>query len=63
MTRLADLEAQMEFQYVKHLLLIREQQKLKVQYEFMATLPVGVDAFKDDLERVLKKENAMMKSH
>ncbi len=49
-TRLIELQAQMEFSFVKYMKLLRDHEQLKAQYQLLVTLPVGLDAFKDDLE-------------
>lgn len=53
MTRLADLESQMEFAYAKHMQLVRERELLAVQTERLRDLPVGIEAFQDDLKKYL----------
>ena len=53
LTRLADLESQMEFAYAKHRQLMRQREILRVQTETLRDLPVGVDAFKEDLEKLI----------
>ncbi|GKY93871.1 hypothetical protein MPSEU_000354000 [Mayamaea pseudoterrestris] len=49
LTRLLDLETQMEFAYAKHMMLLRKQKLLRAQYDVLKDLPVGIDAIKDDL--------------
>jgi hypothetical protein len=51
--RLADLEAQMESSFAKHVQLQRTQKHLQAQYEVLKDLPVGLDALQDEL---VKKE-------
>lgn len=48
LTRLADLEAQMEYEFVKLTQLGREQKKIRVEYEVLEKLPVGKEAFQED---------------
>lgn len=55
LTRMADLEAQMEYAYVKHMQLVKRQTDLKLQSEILKNLPVGIDAIKDDLEALEEK--------
>jgi hypothetical protein len=50
LTRLADLEAQMEFAFAKHLQLMTAGKRLHVQTETLRDLPVGLECFKDDLD-------------
>jgi hypothetical protein len=52
LTRLADLEAQLEYAYAKHIQLMKKQKELNLQAKILAKLPVGVNAFKEDLEAV-----------
>lgn len=52
LTRLIDLEAQMEFAFVKHLHLMLEQKKLRAKYEMLDSLPVGIDAFSEELDKL-----------
>lgn len=58
LTRLADLEAQMEYAYAKHMQLVNRQNELKLQVNVLSTLPVGIEAFKEELE-VLNPEEGM----
>uniref|UniRef100_A0A7S2YEY4 Uncharacterized protein n=1 Tax=Entomoneis paludosa TaxID=265537 RepID=A0A7S2YEY4_9STRA len=51
LTRLADMEAEMECAYAKHMLLKARQKKLRAQYELMENLPVGIEAIQDDLDK------------
>jgi hypothetical protein len=55
LTRLVDLEAQMEFAFAKQMALIAEQKKLEIQYKVLENLPVGLEAYQEELDR-LKKE-------
>lgn len=52
MARLTDLTAQMEFQYAKHLQLSREHEIIKIKLSVLQGLPVGTDAFRDDLQKL-----------
>jgi hypothetical protein len=49
LTRLADLEAQLEYAYAKHVQLMKIQEDLNLQSKILAKLPVGIDAFKEEL--------------
>jgi hypothetical protein len=51
LTRLLDLETQMEYAFAKHMLLVKKQKLLRAQYDVLKDLPVGIDAIKDDLAR------------
>lgn len=48
LTRLADLEAQMEYEFTKLMKLGRKQQKLRLEYQVLEQLPVGKEAFEED---------------
>ena len=50
LVRLVDLEAQMEYAYAKHMLLVKRQKELQLQAKVLADLPVGFEAFKEELE-------------
>jgi hypothetical protein len=50
LARLVDLEAQMEYAYAKHMQLVNRQKELQAQAKVLSDLPVGVEAFKEDLE-------------
>ena len=56
LARLSDANAEMEFQYAKHLQLTKEHEIIKAKIERLKELPVGVDAFKDDLDALMKKD-------
>lgn len=56
LTRLADLEAQMEFAHAKHVLLVKRHQVLMKQYEHLEGLPVGLEAFQAELEAMVQTE-------
>ncbi|GAX14857.1 hypothetical protein FisN_29Lh069 [Fistulifera solaris] len=58
LTRLADLEAQMEYEFAKHMQLVIKHKELKAQYQLLERLPVGIDAIKDDLARLENKASA-----
>jgi hypothetical protein len=52
LTRLVDLEAQMEYEFAKFMQLEVERQILAVKYEHMQTLPIGFDAFTEDYQNM-----------
>ena len=52
--RLSHLTAQMEFQYAKHLQLSTEHDIIKAKISTLKDLPVGMDAFREDLEKLMK---------
>jgi hypothetical protein len=54
--RLADLTAQMEFQYAKHIQISKEHDIVKAKLSVLRTLPVGMDAVKEDLDKLMKQE-------
>jgi hypothetical protein len=56
--RLADLEAQMEYEFAKHMQILNKHKELKAQYQLLESLPVGIDAIKDDLARLENKASA-----
>lgn len=56
MSRLTDLTAQMEFAYAKQLKLQREQEVVRAKIELLEKLPVGSDAYREDLERLTAAE-------
>ena len=49
LARLLELEASMEYAYTKHMLLVKRQEELEEQHKVLETLPVGIDAIKEDL--------------
>jgi len=53
LARLLELEASMEYAYAKHMLLVKRQKELGEQYKVLETLPVGIDAIKEDLQKPL----------
>jgi hypothetical protein len=50
LSRLADLQSQMEYQYAKYLILCKEHEICKVKLHVIKTLPIGFDAFREELE-------------
>ena len=46
-----EAESQLDYTYAKHLLLIRKQKLLRSQIETLEQLPVGAEAFDDDLKK------------
>lgn len=62
LVRLADLEAQMEYAYAKHMQVCQEHEIVKEKIEVLEKLPVGYDAFKDDLEKLIAQEGEKKKA-
>lgn len=56
LTRLADLEAQVEFEYAKYIMLAKRHKVLLAQYDHLEGLPVGVEAFEDELKALVKAD-------
>jgi hypothetical protein len=46
-----EAESQLDYTYAKHLLLIRKHKSLRSQIEKLEQLPVGAEAFQDDLNQ------------
>lgn len=57
LARLADLNSQMEFAYAKHLLLVRKHEIAKARIRVLKDLPVGIDACRDDLDKMISEES------
>ena len=53
MIRLADLEAQMEYAYAKHMLLVKKRRELRQQHKKLKGLPVGIEAIQKDLDELI----------
>ena len=58
MIRLADLEAQMEYAYAKHMLLVKKRRELQQQHEVLKDLPVGIEAIQEDLDKLIASSAA-----
>ena len=58
LARLADLEAQMEFAYAKHVMLAKRHTLLLAQYDHLESLPVGVDAFEEELKALVNADTS-----
>jgi hypothetical protein len=56
LTRLADLESQLDFALAKHTQLARQRELLEVQAEHLKTLPVGFEAFQDELVKLIEED-------
>jgi len=52
LTRLIDLEAQMEYAFAKHMQLVVAQKVLRAQYDVLEKAPIGIDAFQEDLDKL-----------
>lgn len=55
LTRLVDLEAQMEFAFAKHLQLVTGGKRLHAQTETLQDLPVGMECFNKEYDVVAAK--------
>jgi hypothetical protein len=51
-TRLAELEASMEYTFAKHMLLVKKRKQLQAQHKVLEKLPVGIEAIQEDLEKL-----------
>ena len=58
LARLADLEAQMEYAYVKHMQLVKRQRELQLQAKVLERLPVGLEAVRDELAAITVEATA-----
>ena len=61
LTRLANMEAEMEFAYAKHMMLKAKQRCLRVQCELLENLPHGIEAIQDDLDKLEKEAELLEK--
>jgi hypothetical protein len=50
LTRLVDMEEELDFAYARHMQLMAKQKTLRAAYEHLEQLPVGLEAFEDDLK-------------
>ena len=50
LTRLADMKAELEFAYAKHMLLKAKHRNLRAQFNVLEKLPIGIEAIQDDLD-------------
>jgi hypothetical protein len=48
------MEAEMDYAFAKHLQLMAKQRLLRVQYETLENLPVGITALQDELDQLLQ---------
>jgi len=53
LARMVDAEAQLDYAYAKHAQIIRKTKILRREIETLEKLPVGYDAFKEDLEKLI----------
>jgi hypothetical protein len=53
LSRLVEAESQMDYAFAKHLQLIRKRKLLRAEIDRLEKLPVGADAFKDDLDKFI----------
>ena len=58
LTRLSDLTSQIEFQYAKYLQMTKEHHIIKAKIETLKDLPVGIDAIREDLDKLEEEEKA-----
>jgi SPX domain protein involved in polyphosphate accumulation len=56
LTRLADLEAQMEYEFTKYTQLVQRHKRIRAEFEVLETLPVGMEAFQEDFDKLLASE-------
>ena len=56
LARLADLESQLDFALAKHLQVVRERELIKEQTKHLKELPVGVEAFEEDLAKLVNEK-------
>lgn len=57
LTRLIDMEAQLEYAFAKHVQLLTAQKRLRMQYNVLEGLGVGVDAIQDELDKLQEANN------
>jgi hypothetical protein len=50
LARLADLESQLDFALAKHMRVSRERELIQEQTKHLKDLPVGAEAFEEDLK-------------
>ncbi len=62
LARLSDLTSQIEFQYAKYVQMTKEHHIIKAKIEMLKELPVGIDAIREDLDKLEEEENAKKKS-
>jgi hypothetical protein len=56
LTRLADLEAQMEYEFTKYTQLVQRHKRIRAEFEVLEKLPVGMEAFQEDFDKLLASE-------
>ena len=61
LTRMVDLESQLDFVYAKHLQLIRQTELLTAQIDTLRDLPVGREAFQEDLDKLVAAHESARK--
>ena len=49
------MEAEMDYAFAKHMQLMAKGRLLRVQYETLENLPVGIEAIQEDLDRLQEK--------
>lgn len=60
-TRMVELESQLDFAIAKHLQLARQSEILKVQVFTLRDLPVGRESFQEDLEALIASHDKIKK--
>lgn len=53
LVRLVEAESQLDYVLAKHLQLVRKRKLLRAQIEKLESLPIGADAFKEDLDKLI----------
>lgn len=53
MARLVDAESQYDYAYAKHMQLIQKRKVLRAQIDKLEVLPIGADAFQEDLDKLI----------
>ena len=60
LVRLSDLTSQMEFAYAKQLKLQREHEVVKAKIRVLKGLPVGIDAYREELNALITEDHGKM---
>eukprot|EP00977_Amphora_coffeiformis_P009051 scaffold2050_cov167-Amphora_coffeaeformis.AAC.5 len=58
LTRLANMEEELNFAYARHMKLMAKQKKLRASYAKLENLPVGLEAIEDDLKEFMAAKEA-----
>ena len=62
LTRLANMEEELNFAYARHMKLMAKQKKLRACYDKLENLPVGLEAFEDDLKEFMAVKDSTDKA-